>query len=246
MPLNTSQLLQYRQEGYAVGDPLLDGRELETLRREMDQLIAQLPAGQRPENIRSVHYENEYFRRLFLSDKLVDVAEQILGPDVTLFTSYIISKRPGDGLAVAWHQDAAFFPIEPMETFTLWLAVDDADRDNGCMRVLPGTQRDRVIRPHKIDRQSGTTLPLSLDGVDTTKAVEVELKAGQYSVHDPFILHGSNANRSARRRCGITIKYIPSHVRIKPEGENASGFPWDRLRLFWARGKRGNFACYGN
>jgi ectoine hydroxylase-related dioxygenase (phytanoyl-CoA dioxygenase family) len=237
MPLSDKQLQQYQTEGYAVGDPILDERELSRLRQHIDDLIASLPPGRRPENMPSAHYDRPYFRDLFLSDKLVDVAEQLLGPDIALFTSYIISKRPGDGLAVDWHQDAAFFPIEPMETFTLWLAVDDADRENGCLQVIPETIRH--VLPHKVDTQAGTTLPLSLDGIDVSGARAVELKAGQFSVHNPFVFHGSSANRSQRRRCGITLKYIPTYVKLDRSFVSPSKFDWKGLRLYLARGKRG-------
>src|SRR5688572_24585934 len=110
MALTEAGLKHFRMEGYARGGEILSPSELRTLRFEIDSLIAGLPVTQRPENMPSVHYENVYFRNLFLSKPLVDIAEQVLGPDVALFTSYIISKRPDDGLAVNWHQDAAFFP----------------------------------------------------------------------------------------------------------------------------------------
>lgn len=230
--LTDQQLQRYRTEGYARGARIVSEAELARLRDEIDALIAALPPDKRPENMPSAHYGNAYLRELFLSKPFVDVAEQILGPDLALFTSHIISKRPGDGLAVNWHQDAAFSPIEPMEIFTLWLAVDDSNRENGCMQVIPGSHRSRTIIQHRVDLQSGTTLPLVLDGLDRTSAVDVELKAGEFSVHDAFILHGSNANRSSRRRCGITIKYIPTFVRIDRSYVAPSGFDWQGLNLF--------------
>lgn len=239
MPLTDAQIEHYRTQGFAIGGPILSAAELERLRDEIDVLIAALPEGQLPENMPSAHYENECFRDLFLSDRLVDVAEQVLGPDVALFTSYIISKRPEVGLAVDWHQDAAFFPIEPMETFTLWLAVDDSDARNGCMRVIPGSHQARRVFTHRVDTQSGTTLPLSLDDIDISKAIDIELGAGEYSVHDPFILHGSNPNTSVLRRCGITIKYIPTHVAIDRGFVASTGFDWKNIRVYHARGNRG-------
>ena len=167
------------------------------------------------------------------------MAAQIVGPDVALFTSYVISKRPDDGLAVDWHQDAAFFPIEPMDTFTLWLAVDDSDVENGCMRVIPGSHREEAVLLHSVDLDSGTTLPMSLENLDLSEATDVQLRAGEYSVHDPWILHGSNPNRSSRRRCGITLKYISTHVAIDRTFRSPSGFDWDGLRLYLARGNPG-------
>jgi phytanoyl-CoA dioxygenase PhyH len=235
MPLSSSQLSQYHEEGYTVGDRILDDQELAQLRQEIDKLIASLPPNKRPENMPSVHYDHPYFRDLFLSEKLVDVAEQLLGPDIALFTSYIISKRPNDGLAVDWHQDAAFFPIEPMETFTLWLAVDDSNVENGCMKVIPSSSKK--VYPHRVDIASGTTLPLSLDDIDLSQARDVELKAGQFSVHNPFVVHGSYANNSPRRRCGITIKYVPTYIEIDRNYISPTKFDWKNVRLYWARGK---------
>ncbi len=239
MSLTDTQLEQYRAEGYAVGGRILDDDELARLRAELDAIIEGLPPDRRPENLASLHYENEYLRDLFLCDRLVDVAEQIVGPDVALFTSYVVSKRPGDGLAVEWHQDAAFFPIAPMDTFTLWLAVDDSDVENGCLRVVCGSHREQAVLLHKVDLNSGTTLPMSLEDLDLSQARDVELRAGEYSVHDPFIFHGSNPNRSSRRRCGLTLKYISTHAGIDRTYQSPSGFAWDGLRLYLARGNPG-------
>ena len=181
MPLTTEKLQAFETEGFAVGARLLDDSQLARLKGEFDAMIANLPPGQRPENMPSVHYDNAYLRELFLSDALVDVAAQILGPDIALFVTYAISKRPSDGLAVRFHQDAAYWPISPMKTFTLWLAVDDSDRENGCMRVIPGSHKDRAVREHEVDSSGRTTLPLGLNGVDDRAAVDVEVEAGAFS-----------------------------------------------------------------
>ena len=240
MKLTAAQLEQYGERGFAQGDPLLTGDRLARLRDEIDREIDRLPPGQRPENMPSLHYHNAFLRELVLSDDLVDIAEQILGPDVALFTTYVISKRPGDGLAVKWHQDAAYFPIEPMETFTLWLAVDEATRENGCMQVLPGSHRRRTLRRHGTHIDDGSTLPLSVDGLAPDEIVDVELAAGAFSVHDCFLLHGSKPNRSRHRRCGITIKYVPTHVHLDRTFRSPTRFDWQGIRLYLARGKRGN------
>lgn len=239
MALSQEQLQHYLHHGYAIGGPILERRALAELRHRMDEAIARLAPGQRSENMASLHYDEFYFRELFLSQAFVDVAEQILGPDVALFTSYAISKPPAQGLAVAWHQDAAFFPIEPMRTFTLWLAVDDSDRENGCMQVVRGSQRDRRVLPHTVDRSGETTLAIRLGDYAPEDTVNVEVAAGCYSVHDPYIIHGSAPNRSQRRRCGITIKYVPTSIRLERAFRSPSGFDWANLRLYHARGERG-------
>jgi hypothetical protein len=239
MALTAEQLAHYREEGYAACGPLVTGEGLAELRRQVDAEIASLPPGARPEQMPSPHYRNAFLRELLLSDPFVDVACAILGPDVALFTSYAISKRPGDGLPVAWHQDAAFFPIDPMETFTLWLAVDDSDRENGCMQVVRGSHRPRRIIPHQTDGSGRTVLALQLADYRPEETAFVEVPAGAFSVHDPFIVHGSAPNRSARRRCGLTIKYVPTSIRIDRTFRSPTGFDWAHVRLHHARGARG-------
>ncbi len=240
MPLTPEQLAHYREHGYAVGGRLLADTSLRELRGHMDAAIDRLPPGKRPENMPSIHYGNPYFLDLFLSPAFVKIAEQILGPDIALFTVYAISKRPNDGLPVDWHQDAAFFPIEPMETFTLWLAVDDADRDNGCMQVIPGSQRQRVALEHKVDTSQSTTLAYTLGSLEAGRTDFIEVPAGHYSVHDPYIVHGSAPNRSARRRCAITIKYVSTAIRLDRGFRSATGFDWANVKLYHAQGARGS------
>ncbi len=239
MVLTQKQFKHYLDQGYAVGGPLLEGAALAELRRRMEEAIARLPPGQRSEHMPSLHYDDAWFRALFLSTAFVDVAEQALGADVALFTSYAISKPPHDGLAVAWHQDAAFFPIEPMRTFTLWLAVDDSDRHNGCMQVVRGSHRARLAMEHVVDRSGETVLAIQLKQDFDNQIAHVEVAAGHYSVHDPYIVHGSAPNRSQRRRCGITIKYVPTSIRLERGFRSPTGFDWANLRLYHARGARG-------
>ena len=239
MPLTAEQFRAFETEGFAVGARLVDDSQLRRLKGEFDAMIAKLPPEQRPENMPSVHYDSAYLRELFLSDDLVDVAAQILGPDIALFVTYAISKRANDGLAVRFHQDAVYWPISPMKTFTLWLAVDDSDRHNGCMRVIPGSHKDRAVREHEIDSSGRTTLTLGLNGIDERAAVDVEVEAGAFSVHDPFIVHGSNPNRSSRRRCAITIKYISTDINFDRDYVSPTRFDWHGVRLYHARGERG-------
>ena len=238
MTLTKAQLEQYRREGYAVGPRLLDDATLGRLQAEMGRLIAALPAGARPENMRNLHYDNPVILDILLSRPLVAVAQQILGPELLLHGTYTISKPAGDGLPVDWHQDAYYFPLRPMEIFTLWLAVDDSDRENGCMTVVPGSHRARVAYDHvETDGWGRTTaLPLALAMESLGPAAPVEVPAGAFSVHDPYIIHGSEPNRSPRRRCGMTVLYQSRRVGIDPGYDSPMGLDWNAIRLYHCDG----------
>ena len=112
-----------------------------------------------------------------------------------------------------------------MEVVTLWLAVDDSLPENGCMRVIPGTQ-DMQLHEMKRHTEEANVLSSRLDPelVEEDRAVDIVVPAGGVSVHHPNIVHGSNANTSDRRRCGLTIRYIPTTTRIVSDGPWPSAF----------------------
>jgi ectoine hydroxylase-related dioxygenase (phytanoyl-CoA dioxygenase family) len=209
---------QYDQEGYAIFRNVLDADLIQETSNHIDWLLAKNP-GLRPEQLHHNLVQNDpFWVRLVSDDRLLDIAEQFVGPNIALFASHYISKPPYDGQAVLWHQDGSYWPLEPMEVVTLWLAIDDSVPENGCMRVIPGTQHSRLLRRDElIERTDVENVLLSgMDPalVDESQAVDVILKAGDVSVHHPSIIHGSNANTSPMRRAGLTIRYIPTSTRI--------------------------------
>ena len=134
-----------------------------------------------------------------------------------------------------------YWGLEPPVTLTAWYAVDDADAKNGCMRVLPGTHR-AGIRTHGTAGRAGNLLSINQEAPVTADeeagAVDLPLRAGQFSLHDGCLVHGSLPNRSTRRRCGLTLRYVPTSVR---QGvDNSHGKRWrpvlvrgeDRFRNF--------------
>jgi phytanoyl-CoA dioxygenase PhyH len=119
-----------------------------------------------------------------------------------------------------------------MEVVTLWLAVDDSTSENGCMRVIPGSHKSELapILP-RTDIANALSSGMDESLVDSAKATDVVLWAGDVSIHHPNIVHGSNSNFSDRRRCGLTIRYIPTTIRILTGGTSVS---------------QAHFCCEGN
>ncbi|MEL6437480.1 MAG: phytanoyl-CoA dioxygenase family protein, partial [Pseudomonadota bacterium] len=127
--------------------------------------------------------------------------------------AHFFCKQPGDPKVVPWHQDASFWQLSPARTVTVWLAIDDADEDNAAMRFIPGTHTLGALEWQKPTGHAA--LDQELVGVDDLGAPVVNsLKAGQISLHADMLAHGSLANMSTRRRCGLTIRYCPPEVRI--------------------------------
>ena len=162
-----------------------------------------------------------FIHHLLKFDRLLKIVEKIIGPNIALFGAHYIAKRPYDGKPVAWHQDGFYWPLEPMDVVSLWVAGTSSTVKNGCMRVIPGTQNKRLLKTSEMMQVDTEEYALDLaihpDQIDDSEAVDIEMEAGDVSVHNPFIIHGSNANLSDKWRMGLTLRYIPTTTYVNRE-----------------------------
>jgi len=231
---------QYRREGYTVVETLLDAREMDSIQSIMDPFIEERSKALRPEHLDKVHVWNKKFLDICSHPTLLDAVQQLIGPNIVLFSSHIISKAKGDGLAVPWHQDGAFWPLEPMNVITLWLAVDDALVENGCMRVIPGTQNIGPLEHESAENPQTKVLDRQVPArfVDESKAVNCVIPRGGCSFHAPYTIHGSTRNTSPRRRCGYTMRFMPPETQMLRTGPLAQWFAQHPLFLLRGRDAR--------
>jgi ectoine hydroxylase-related dioxygenase (phytanoyl-CoA dioxygenase family) len=215
----------YRRDGYAIFRDVIDA----DLVAEAGDHVAWLERRHpdvRPEQLGHMFLRDDpFWIRLVGDDRLVDIAELFVGPDIALFASHYISKPPFSGQPVLWHQDSAFWPLEPMEVVTLWLAIDHSTPENGCVRLVPGSHTGATEAMREVpDVESVLGHEIAVE-VDESLAVDIILRPGDVEVHHPNIVHGSKANTSPHRRCGLTIRYIPTSTRITdPEQPYVSAF----------------------
>jgi ectoine hydroxylase-related dioxygenase (phytanoyl-CoA dioxygenase family) len=218
---------RYKQDGYLVFPHVLDS-DLVSLASRHVEWLQQTHPDTRPEQLHhQLMWEDPFWVRLVSDRRILDLVEPLIGPNIALFASHYICKPGGDGLPVLWHQDGSYWPLEPMEVVTAWLAVDDSDEENGCMRVIPGSHRGPMLTHHRHQRDAVLGTEIRTEDLDESRAVDVRLPAGSVSLHHPMLVHGSNPNLSSRRRCGLTIRYIPTTTRITRE-------PW---KSFLFRGR---------
>jgi phytanoyl-CoA hydroxylase len=215
----------YERDGYVVARGVIDEALVEEAREHVDWLLGKHP-DTRPEHLHhNLMQDDPFWVRLVADEHLLDVAEKFIGPNVALFASHYIAKRPFDGQAVLWHQDGGFWPLEPMEVVTLWLALDETTPENGCLRVVPGTHELSLQEMHErsdVDNVLGSEIDLST--VDESRAVDILLSPGDVEIHHPNLIHGSHANTSPRWRRGLTIRYIPTTTRILSDEPFPSAF----------------------
>ena len=142
---------------------------------------------------------------------VVEMVEQVLGGHFALWNSSFFAKPAVNGRATPWHQDGEYWPIRPVATCTVWIAIDDANTENGCLKLIPGSHKKEQLLAHKTNPDPNLTLNQELlsSDFDESQAVDLILEAGQMSLHDVRIVHGSEENTSSNSRRGMTLRYMP-------------------------------------
>ena len=205
----------YHQDGYAIVRKVIDDDLIDEANHHVEWLIEKHP-DLRPENLGYwLVPDDPFWIRLVSDDRLLDIAEELIGPNIALFAADYIAKPPRDGRKIAWHQDGSYWPLDPMEVVTLWVAFTTSNPGNGCVRIIPGTQHMNLLDRNPNEEET-TVLLTGMDQsiVDDANAVEIVLAPGDVSIHHPNIIHGSRANKSSRWRRGGTYQYIPATTRI--------------------------------
>lgn len=188
--------------------------EVADLRRYFDTLLARyLAQGQDSYSISSAHLRHGRVWDVLANPRVVAIVTDLLGSSVIAWGSHFFCKMPGDGKKVSWHQDASYWPLTPSKAVTVWLAIDDADPENACMRYIPGTHTLGHLTWKLSETDESNVLNQTVpDAGRFGEPVDVRLKAGEASIHSDLLLHGSEANASPRRRCGLTLRYTPGSV----------------------------------
>lgn len=225
--LSQQQVQLYQTHGYLSGLRIAEEEEAARFRESFDHLEEQEGREKARIGLLDYHFEHPFLMEIATHPKILDCMASLLGPNLLLLATHFFCKYGQDEKFVAWHQDAAYWGLIPPCTATAWYAVDDSDEENGCMRVIAGSHRDG-LREHGKAVQAGNLLSVNQE-VTVTKdedqhVVLLPLKAGEISIHDGALIHGSLSNRSSRRRCGLTLRYIPTSVQA--DHDTPKGSSW--------------------
>ena len=224
--LTEEQQRRYHEDGYVIPDFRLADEALVEIRSAHERLLAKHP--QFRDYCPAVLAFDTGFLNIARDPAILDMVEQIIGPDFALWNSSFFAKPARVGSKTPWHQDGEYWPIRPLATCSVWIAVDAATPANGCLRVIPGSHQRQRLGAHRHNPASGLSLPLEIrtDEYDASQARDVVLEAGQISLHDIYLIHGSEPNRSAQPRRGMTLRYMPTtSVYRRDLASNARGGP---------------------
>ena len=220
--LAPAQVETYRREGYLIiTDPIFSEDKFQRLKAHFEEKLERLPPEIRPEAMDVPHFTDPALFEWLLADEVLDIVEPILGPDIALWSSHFICKPKGDGKRVPWHEDSAYWKtaLQPMEVVTVWLALDPSTTANGCMYVVPRTHDDGYSQYVPVDtKQNVFHSEITPSKMRDKLAVPCELQPNQASLHNARLIHGSPPNTSNLRRCGYTMRYMPTYARFDKEG----------------------------
>jgi hypothetical protein len=231
--ITQDDIQSFRQNGYLLPQQqLFSEDQLAKLQGIFEEHLAD-KGDKLSDELDTPHFRDQRLLDFLLSDEVLDVVEPLVGPDIALWTSHFISKEPKVGRSTPWHEDSAFWNGRLSEydrIVTVWLALSPSTRENGCMRVIPGTHHNGFseYRPTDMTTQ---TFHAEIVEVDESKAVYFELQPGEFSLHDGRIVHGATPNTSEIRRTGYTMRYFPASVKVLPVEANEG---W---KLWLARGR---------
>jgi ectoine hydroxylase-related dioxygenase (phytanoyl-CoA dioxygenase family) len=222
--LTPAQVDAFNRDGYLKGIRIFSDAGIADIRRYFDDLLDRtLAAGGDSYSISTAHLRHGRVYDLLTDPRIVTRIKDLLGENVIGWGSHFFCKMPGDGKRVSWHQDASYWPLTPSKAVTAWLAIDDASVENACMRYIPGSHRLGHLTYTLSENDEANVLNQTVAGAEQLgDPIDVELNAGEISLHSDLLLHGSEANQSSRRRCGLTLRYCPADVRAGL-GWNAKG-----------------------
>jgi hypothetical protein len=218
--LDRRDLDTYRNDGLLKSPFRFPDEQLGRMRESLDKLLRD-NAHLAPETLVCPHipYGQSHDERAAAAwfeyashPGVLDLVAQLIGDDVILWGSQVFCKPARTGKAIPWHQDGQYWPIRPIATCSVWIALDDATPENGCMRYIPGSHAYGSIYKHRITDRTDVVLNQEVEPsqFNASRGCDDVLGAGQFSLHDVYLIHGSNANRSPMRRAGFVIRYMPA------------------------------------
>ena len=212
--LTSDQLKQYEEEGYVAPIDVLSKEEAKEVREEIELIEKKWPNELEGLGRNYIHLISPVFDKVCNNKKILDAVESLIGKNILICGTTLFVKNPNEKNFVSFHQDAKYIGLEPHNWVTAWVAITDANEENGCMRMWSGSHKnDLQYHNQKFDENNLLTRGQTVENVPMNETKPVILKAGQISLHHPKVVHGSGLNKSNDRRIGFVIQsYIGTNV----------------------------------
>ena len=223
--LNSTALTGYERDGFIPAVDVMSAEEALALRQALEAFEktqgGQLAAVQRSRTFLLFSWLDKLIR----DPRVLDPVAQLIGPNILCWSTIFWIKDAGSKQFVDWHQDNTYWGLSSRKVVTAWFALSDASEQAGCMGVIPGTHvGDTLTHEDTYDENNMLTRGQRITNLDPSRAVLMPLRAGQMSLHNYCLAHGSGPNLSDDRRMGVSMHFMP------PETSQVVG-SWDCAAL---------------
>ena len=202
--LRDSEIKDYARRGVVYPIEVLSSPKAQRYRAEFESFETKV--GRPLRYAAMVHLYFGWAFELAIEPKVLDAVESILGPELLVQSTLILCKYPHDESFVTWHQDFNYANETSSATVSAWIALSESNRQSGCLRAIPGSHSAGVL-PHDAANVKNNILTYSIN-VDESAAIDIELKIGEMSLHQPGLIHGSLPNQSEDKRIGFIIRFV--------------------------------------
>ncbi len=220
--MTDEQVEQYHRFGYVHPFRAVSAEKAMEIRREIEEFEARM--GDEAQKFLKIkaHLPFKSLTDLVCHPRILDAVEDVIGPNILCWGSSFFQKNAHDPRYVSWHQDSYYYGMEPANTCTAWIAISTSNIASGCVKVIPGSHLVQSEFDTKPDPNNLLPRGQTTANVDASKAVNMELRPGEFSLHHEAIVHNSEPNNSDDRRIGLSVHYIPTstkQIRFVPEGK---------------------------
>ena len=146
----------------------------------------------------NIHHKAPLVKKFYFAGPLVNIASQLIGPNIKGATSQLTFKMRGNTKPFGWHQDNGYGELDPYNALTTLTALDDTDLENGCLWLIPGSHNIGQIRVTQTEEQKKNNSEIIVD-TDDSLAVPMDMKAGDSLIFNCWMLHKSDGNYSKNR-----------------------------------------------
>jgi len=219
--LNKEQIEQYHETGYISPINVMSEDEAAGYKEKLEAAERDHPEHIHAENRNNAHLSFKFLDELAYHPVILDVVEDLLGPDFSLWASVLFIKEANSKGFVSWHQDATYMGMNKNTFLSPWIALSPSNLDTGCMSMIPGSHKQHIVEHEDtFGADNILTRGQRVNDVDESKAEHLILRPGQMSVHHCEVIHGSQPNLSNERRIGFALQSYMQNDVIQEIAQN--------------------------
>jgi len=227
--LSAEQVNSYQQNGFLVIEDFLSAEELAFWRQALEEALANRGGNKLPgrkdipdqndptdkdyynkvfDQLINLWQDNEKMREIMLDERLGKMAATLAGADgIRIWHDQALIKKPWAN-PTSWHLDTPYWSFSDRRAISIWVALDDATYENGCLFFIPGSHKKTTYENPGIGKNMGVIFDVYPE-FKNTKAVAAPMKAGSCSFHNGLTIHGAHANMTPGFRRAMTCAYMP-------------------------------------